>query len=108
MQKITIPDSSDVLEDRLNERRFNAMPISLEQIAAFDEVHGFAAFERCQIAERRVRLTKRKLAESGQISPLLLERQGLPTKLAVAYCEVIHGPPPLITRLTGARKRKSE
>jgi hypothetical protein len=90
MQKITISDSSDALGDRSNERRFNAIPPSVEQIAAFDEVHGFAAFERCQIAERRVRLTKRKLAESGQISPLLLERQGLPTKLAVAYCKVLY------------------
>jgi hypothetical protein len=108
MQKITIPASSGALEGRSNERRLGAMPPSVEQIAAFDEVHGFAAFERCQIAERRVRLTKRKLAEAGQISLLLLERQGLPAKLAAAYCEVLYGPPPPITRLTGARKRKSE
>jgi hypothetical protein len=70
--------------------------------------HGFGSYERCQIAERRVRLANRNLGNAGRITPRSLERQGLPTSLAVDYCELLYGPPPQATRLGGARKRKSE
>ena len=77
-------------------------------IASFELKHGFGSYERCQIAKRRVRIANRNLGNAGRITPRSLERQGLPTSLAVDYCELLYGPPPQAPRLGGARKRKSE
>ena len=61
-------------------------------IASFELKHGFGSYERCQIAERRVRIANRNLGNAGRITPRSLERQGLPTSLAVDYCELLYGP----------------
>jgi hypothetical protein len=38
-------------------------------IASFELKHGFGSYERCQIAERRVRIANRNLGNAGRITP---------------------------------------
>jgi hypothetical protein len=67
--------------------------LSPAQIAAFEKVHGFAAYDRCVAAERRARMARRSLAGTD-VTPIQLERQGLPAGLARAYCSFMYGPAP--------------
>lgn len=86
-------------------RRFGDTPPDQDQIATFEEAHGFGSYERCQGAEKLARKGKFKIGISGRIEVHHLERQGLPSALASAYVELLYGPPIPAFRLTGTHGR---
>lgn len=101
---INMPDTSTPFSREQMARRFGDTPPSLDEIAAFDAAHGFGAYERCQGVERLARKGKFKIGTAGRIEVHTLERQGLPSRLAVAYCELLYGSTKAI-KLTGPRGR---
>lgn len=101
MPVLFVPPSSEQIA-----RRFGDLLPSPEQIAAFEEVHGIGAYERCQGVEKQARKGKFKIGISGQIEIHHLERQGLPSALASAYVELLYGPPIRPGKLKGPNKRQ--
>ena len=78
-----------------------------EDIEAFEQAHGFASFDRCRIAERRIRIARRSLGD-GKVTSSMLMRQGLPSVLAEAYCLLLYGPQQSSQFRRGATSRKAK